>query len=152
MMKKLFFLLVISVFIFAACEEDDPVAEQLKKDIELIEAYLIDSSLVAESTASGLHYIIEEEGTGNYPNANSIVKVNYIGKLLNGNVFDEGIVNDYPLYVFIEGWQEGIQLFKEGGKGILFIPSGLGYGPASKPDIPANSVLIFDVDLINVVN
>ncbi len=151
-MKKLFFLLVISVFVFAACEEDDPAAEQLKKDIELIEEYLLDSGLVAESTASGLHYIIEEEGIGDYPTLNSIVKVNYKGYLLNGDVFDEGIVNDYPLYVFIEGWQEGIQLFKEEGKGILFIPSGLGYGSVSKPDIPANSVLIFDVDLINVVN
>lgn len=151
-MKKLFFLLVISVFIFAACEEEDPAAEQLKKDIELIEAYLIDSSLVAESTASGLHYIIEEEGTGNYPNLYSIVKVGYTGKLLNGEIFDEGIVNNSPLYGYIEGWQEGIQFFKEGGKGTLFIPSGLGYGSESKPKIPANSVLIFDVDLINVVN
>ncbi len=151
-MKKLFFLLVISVFIFAACEEDDPAAEQLKKDIELIEEYLLDSGLVAESTESGLHYIIEEEGIGNYPTLNSIVKVDYKGYLLNGDVFDEGVVNDYPLYRYIDGWQEGMQFFKEGGEGILLIPSGLGYGSASKPDIPANSVLIFDVDLINVVN
>ena len=152
MMKKIFFLLVISVFIFAACEKDDPVAEQLKKDIELIEAYLLDNELVAESTESGLHYIIEEEGTGNYPDLNSIVKVNYTGKLLNGEVFDEGTVNNNPLYGYIEGWQEGIKLFKEGGKGTLFIPSGLGYGSTSKTTIPANSVLIFEVDLINVTN
>ncbi len=152
MMKKLFFLLVISVFIFAACEEDDPVAEQLKKDIELIEAYLIDSSLVAESTASGLHYIIEEEGIGNYPTLNSIVKVDYKGYLLNGDVFDEGVVNDYPLYRYIDGWQEGMQFFKEGGEGILLIPSGLGYGSDARSGIPANSVLIFEIELINVVN
>ena len=151
-MKKLFFLLVISVFIFAACEEDDPAAEQLKKDIELIEEYLLDSGLVAESTESGLHYIIEEEGIGNYPTLNSIVKVNYKGYLLNGDVFDEGVVNDYPLYRYIDGWQEGMQFFKEGGEGILFIPSGLGYGSDARSGIPANSVLIFEIELINVVN
>lgn len=79
------------------CEEDDPAAEQLKKDIELIEAYLHDSSLIAESTASGLYYIIEEEGTGSYPNLYSVIKANYKGMLLNGDVFEEGTVRDYPL-------------------------------------------------------
>ena len=151
-MKKLFFLLVISVFIFVACEEDDSAAEQLKKDIELIEEYLLDNGLVAESTESGLHYIIEEEGTGDYPNLYSFVTVGYTGKLLNDDIFNEGTLSDYPLCDLIEGWREGMQLFREGGYGTLFIPSGLGYGSTSKPNIPANSVLIFEVDLINVTN
>ncbi|HAF29608.1 MAG TPA: peptidylprolyl isomerase [Bacteroidales bacterium] len=151
-MKKLGFLIIIAIFAFIACEDDDPAAEQLKKDIELIETYLQDSSLVAESTSSGLYYIIEEEGTGNYPNLSSVIRANYKGMLLNGEVFDEGTVKDYPLYVYIKGWQEGMQLFRAGGKGTLFIPSGLGYGSTARSGIPPNSVLIFEVELINVAN
>lgn len=149
-MKKIFFLLVISVFVIYSCKKEDPVAEQLKEDIELIEAYLLDNGLVAESTESGLHYIIKKQGTGNYPKLSSIVEVGYTGKLLNGNVFDKGIVNNSPLYRYIKGWHEGIPLFKEGGKGTLFIPSELGYGSANKNKIPANSVLVFDIELISV--
>ena len=153
MMKKLFFLLVILVIVFSACDEDDlSYDEQLAVDIEKIENYLLENNLSAESTESGLHYIIEEEGTGDYPDLNSYVKVDYIGELLNGVVFDEGTINFYPLYSLIEGWREGLQLFREGGSGILFVPSGLGYGSTSNPNIPANSVLIFEVDLVGVAD
>lgn len=151
-MKKIGFLVGIAVFVFAACEKDDTAAEQLKKDIELIETYLQDSSLVAQSTESGLYYIIEEEGTGSYPNLNSVVRVNYKGSLLNGDVFEEGTVKNYPLYVYIKGWQEGIPLLRSGGKGVLFVPSALGYGAEAKPGIPANSVLIFEIELLYVGN
>ena len=153
MMKKLFFLLVIPVIVFSACDEDDlSYDEQLAVDIEKIENYLLENNLSAESTESGLHYIIEEEGTGNYPSLNSYVKVNYTGKLLSGEVFDEGTIDYYPLYSLIEGWREGMQLFREGGYGTLFIPSGLGYGSTSNTNIPANSVLIFEVELNSVVD
>lgn len=151
-MKKIFFLAIVAVFAFMACEDDDTASEQLKEDIKLIETYLQDSSLIAESTASGLYYIIEEEGTGNSPNLSSVIIANYKGKLLNGDVIDEGTVKDYPLYEYIKGWQEGLQFFKEGGTGTLFIPSGLGYGSVALPKIPANSVLIFEVELIEVIN
>ena len=151
-MKNVLLLLIMSVFVLVACEKDDTVGDQLKKDIELIEGYLADSSLTAQSTESGLYYIIEEQGTGNNPTLSSIVKVAYTGKLLNGNVFDSGTVNNSPLFNYIDGWQEGIQFFKEGGKGTLFIPSKLGYGSSAQGDIPANSVLIFEIELINVAN
>jgi FKBP-type peptidyl-prolyl cis-trans isomerase FkpA len=154
-MKKLLFPLLILSLVFASCsDDDDKVAEQLEKDIELIEQYLVDSNLTAQSTASGLYYIMEEEGTGNKPDVFSYVTVSYTGKLLDGSIFDEGEVSDYPLYVYVEGWQEGVQLFKEGGKGTLFIPSKLGYGSAarisSNDTIPSNSVLIFDFSLDKV--
>ncbi len=154
-MKKAIFFLVFSLIIIAACDDDDDslsYEEQLAVDIEKIENYLLENNLSAESTESGLHYIIEVEGTGNYPDSSSYVRVNYIGKLLNGDVFEEGTINDYPLSTFIQGWQEGLQLFRQGGQGVLFIPSGLGYGSGSNGSIPANSVLIFDIELTNVVN
>ena len=153
-MKKILLIGLVLGFIFSSCDDDDDdsVAEQLKKDIELIETYLTDSNLIAKSTDSGLYYIIEEEGTGDRPDIFSNVTISYTGKLLNGDVFDEGEVSGSPLYKYIEGWQEGIQLFKEGGKGKLFIPSKLGYGAYTSPtgSVPANSVLIFDIELTYV--
>lgn len=150
-MKKLLLIGLILGFIFSSCDDDDdPVAEQLEKDIELIENYLADSNLTAKPTGSGLYYIIEEGGTGDIPDVFSKVTISYTGKLLNGEVFEEGEVDGSPLYTYIEGWQEGIQLFKDGGKGTLFIPSKLGYGAYPSGSIPANSVLIFDINLTDV--
>lgn len=153
MMKNILFLVVISVFIFGSCDKDEDVVltyeEQLAVDIKKIENYLSENELVADSTESGIFYIIEEEGTGSYPALDSIVEVNYVGMYLNEQVFDSGTV-DYRLDGFILGWQEGIPLFKEGGSGKLFIPSGLGYGAYDYYSIPGNSILIFEIELINV--
>lgn len=151
-MKKLFVLAGIA-FLFFACSEDMVTyQDQLEKDIKKIEKYLSDSGLVAQSTKSGLHYIIEQEGNGNFPPSNSYVKVKYTGKFLNGEIFDknsnpEGVTFNLNGGV-IAGWTEGIPFFSVGGKGKLFIPSGLGYGSSAFFDIPANSVLIFDIELV----
>lgn len=164
-MKKLLFpLIILAIFIASCNDDDDKVAEQLKIDIELIEKYITDSSLTAQSTESGLHYIMEEEGTGDRPDIFAYVTVSYKGYLLDGTVFDEGEVDGNPLHMYVEGWQEGIQLFKQEGKGKLFIPSKLGYGTKEKTKyeyddegnisdtltIPANSVLVFDFSLDSV--
>jgi len=141
------------MILFYSCEEEEVYneEEQLKKDIALIEEYLHENELTAQSTASGLYYIIEEHGTGLKPDIYSEVTVDYTGKLLDGNVFDSGPIT-LPLYQFIEGWKEGILLFNEGGKGQLFIPSTLAYGNKDQETIPENSVLIFDIHLQAVWN
>ena len=108
-----------------------------------------------KTTASGLQYIMTKEGTGKSPAADSVVKVHYTGKLVDGTVFDSSVERgeavEFPLNQVIPGWTEGLQLLKEGGKATLFIPSQLGYGQQGIPGtIPANSTLIFDVELIAV--
>lgn len=108
-----------------------------------------------KTTASGLQYVITKEGTGKSPKADSIVKVHYTGKLVDGKVFDSSVERgepiEFPLNQVIPGWTEGLQLMKEGGKATLYIPSQLGYGEQGVPGtIPANSTLIFDVELIQV--
>ncbi len=132
---------------------DETVAEpkQLCLDIFKIENYLADNSLDADTTSSGLRYIIEEEGTGDFPALSDVVKVLYKGYFLNGDVFDQtqGTAATFPLGNVITGWQEGLQLFKKGGKGTLYIPSKLGYGNTPPAGIPTNSVLIFDVELVD---
>jgi len=153
-MKKIAFILLGFIILFTSCKKDDPVTidkEQLAEDIQLIENYLAENDLVAEKTESGLFYIIDNPETGENPDLESIVTVEYFGKLLNGDSFDNNKTS-FSLSGVIKGWQEGIPLFKVGGQGKLFIPSGLAYGDQVKPNIPANSVLIFEIRLISISN
>ncbi len=105
-------------------------------------------------TASGLQYKVIEEGTGAKPTVDNTVVVHYEGQLINGQIFDSsrqrGQPAEFGLGQVIRGWTEGLRLMKEGGKTRLFIPSELGYGPGGTGNIPANAVLIFDVELIEI--
>ena len=108
-----------------------------------------------KTTASGLQYKITREGTGKSPKATDKVTVHYEGKLIDGTIFDSSIQRGepatFPLNGVIRGWTEGFQLFKEGTKATLYIPSDLGYGASgSPPKIGPNATLIFDVELIKV--
>lgn len=108
-----------------------------------------------KETASGLQYIVEKEGEGKQPTAQSEVTVHYTGRLLDGTVFDSSVNRGepatFPLNQVIPGWTEGVQLMKEGAKYRFFIPSDLAYGPSGIPNvIPPHSTLIFDVELIKV--
>ena len=108
------------------------------------------------TTASGLQYVIEKEGEGKSPTAEDKVTVHYTGRLLNGKVFDSSVARGepatFPLNRVIPGWTEGLQLMKEGGKFIFFIPSDLAYGAhGAGADIPPHSTLIFEVELIKVL-
>ena len=107
------------------------------------------------TTASGLQYVVEKEGTGKQPKATDNVTVHYTGRLLNGKVFDSSVSRGepatFPLNRVIPGWTEGLQLMKEGVKNVFFIPSDLAYGAhGAGADIPPHSTLIFEVELIKV--
>lgn len=108
-----------------------------------------------KTTASGLQYIVEKEGTGPSPKKEDVVKVHYKGTLTNGEQFDSSIERgqpaEFPVGGVIPGWTEALQLMKVGGKAKLFIPPELAYGPSGRPGIPPNSVLLFDVELIEIV-
>lgn len=109
-----------------------------------------------QTTKSGLQYQILKQGTGKSPKANSVVKVNYEGRLIDGTVFDSSIARNQPaefqVSQVIQGWTEGLQLMKEGAQYRFFIPAQLGYGQIGSGDvIEPNSILIFDVELIEVL-
>lgn len=107
-----------------------------------------------KATASGLQYQVIKEGTGAQPKATDTVKVHYTGTLLDGKKFDSSVDRgepaEFPLNGVIKGWTEGLQLMKTGAKYKFFIPSDLAYGENSPPGIPPNSVLTFDVELLEV--
>lgn len=156
MKKLLAALFTLTLFISCANSEKDtpatPPKDYTQENDKEITDYLTKNNLTATKSESGLYYIINEPGTGVQPTASSKVTVAYKGYFTNGNIFDQsnssGIT--FPLSEVIKGWTEGIPYFKEGGSGVLLIPSHLAYGSYPRPGIPAGSVLIFDVKLIKV--
>jgi FKBP-type peptidyl-prolyl cis-trans isomerase FkpA len=128
-------------------------------DEQLIIDYCKTNNLKPEKTASGLYYIIDKKGDGVKVEAGKTISVNYTGKTLNGNTFDSSVDPKFnhvqPLDfavgtgAVIKGWDEGMQLFNVGGKGLLLIPSSLGYGAQARGEnLPANSVMIFEVEVV----
>lgn len=109
-----------------------------------------------KTTASGLRYQVMKKGTGAAsPKATDTVKVHYHGTLLNGTVFDSSVQRgepiSFPLNGVIPGWTEGLQLMKVGDKFKFEIPPALAYGDNSpSPKIPANSTLVFEVELLGI--
>ena len=106
-------------------------------------------------TSSGLQYEVITETNGRKPLATDVVRVHYEGRLINGSVFDSsydrGSPAEFPLDGVIPGWTEGVQLMGVGSKYRLYIPSELGYGEYGGGAIPPNSALIFDVELLDIV-
>ncbi|WP_156309352.1 FKBP-type peptidyl-prolyl cis-trans isomerase [Sphingobacterium endophyticum] len=146
--------------------------EGLKKSEEAkIAKYVEKNKLQPKKTATGLQYVIKEEGTGANPVVGDTVVINYTGGLTNDKIFDTSLqavaqkekifhpMKQYePLRVrvghtpVIPGWTEGLQLLKKGGKATLIIPSSLGYGERQQSNlIPPYAPLVFDVEVIDII-
>ena len=109
------------------------------------------------STETGLQYEVITQGSseGENPIATDVVSVHYHGTLIDGTVFDSSVERnepaEFPLNKVIKGWTEALQLMKVGDKWKLYIPSDIAYGARSpSPNIPANSALIFEVELLEI--
>jgi len=132
------------------CQYDPCAYKAPDNEVQAVQSYLTAQGISnAVKHCSGLYYVIENPGSGAQPNACSYVSVHYKGYLTDGTVFDEG---DYQTYLsgVVLGWTNGIPLIKKGGRIHLYIPPRLGYGSEPYGPIPANSILIFDVDLLDV--
>jgi FKBP-type peptidyl-prolyl cis-trans isomerase FklB len=109
-----------------------------------------------QTTASGLQYVVEKEGTGAKPAATDRVKVHYTGTLLDGKVFDSSVQQGQPaefgVTEVIKGWTEVLQLMPVGSKWKVFIPSDIAYGDrGAGSDIGPGATLIFDIELLDIV-
>ncbi|MCC2547534.1 FKBP-type peptidyl-prolyl cis-trans isomerase [Hymenobacter sp. BT175] len=133
--------------------------QQLKKDDVILQDYIKKNNLTAQKDPSGIYYVVTQTGTGAKPKQGQTVSVNYKGTLLDGKEFDSSVKSnagkpiEFPLGVgqVIPGWDKGIALLNKGSKATLLIPSSLAYGQrGAGADIPADAVLRFDVELVDV--
>jgi len=151
---KYFLLPLISLLAFSCSDnkKNNEIVDFTAQNEQEILTYIADNNLTAQKSVTGLYYVIDNPGTGAQPNANSDVTVSYKGSFIDGKAFDQSDANgiSFNLQGVISGWTEGITYFKEGGNGILLVPSGLGYGSRDNRGIPGGSVLIFEVTLIAV--
>jgi FKBP-type peptidyl-prolyl cis-trans isomerase FkpA len=138
-----------------AQERAGRAAQQQKADSD---AYLQKAAAEpgAVKTPSGLVYKEVQAGTGPSPTATDTVRVNYRGTLVNGTEFDSSYKRnepaEFPLNGVIPCWTEGLQKMKVGGKAILSCPSNLAYGDQGRPSIPGGAALIFQIELLDIVN
>lgn len=141
--------IILGMLVFTGCGKDDP-EKIAANDREKLLKYIAENDLDAIEHSSGLFYVVENPGSGATPNLYSIVRMNYEGQLLNGTIFDKNFNADFQLSGTIRGWQIGVPQFKSGGKGMLLIPSALGYGDYAYGSIPRSSCLIFDIEIVDV--
>jgi FKBP-type peptidyl-prolyl cis-trans isomerase FkpA len=125
-----------------------------------IQSFAAANAITATAHTSGLYYEVIDQGTGVTPTLNSKIVITYTGTLLNGTIFDQkttpnneatGPNSPWPLSDLIEGWRIGIPLIKAGGRIKLIVPSAMAYGCTGYGSIPGNTVLYFDITLVNVV-
>lgn len=131
------------------------IVDRVKKDGEDFVANFLDCNEEAVKTKSGMVYYEMTAGTGKQPSIDETVEVHYHGTLTDGTVFDSSVERgqtiSFPLKGVIKGWQEGLQLMKEGGKATLVVPSDLAYGDEGSGDvIPPGATLKFEVELFKV--
>ncbi|MCL4158238.1 UNVERIFIED_CONTAM: hypothetical protein GTU68_011853 [Idotea baltica] len=144
--------------------------EQRAADKKIIQKYLADNNLEAQESADGIFQVVQEEGKGPKAENGQRATVNYTLRFIDGTLIDtsyeevarEGGAFDqrrvpYRPYTFtvgndqvIQGWHKGIPLVNKGGKSTLLVPSELAYGPGGRPGVPPNTVLVFDVEVVDI--
>ncbi len=137
-------------------EQEKQVKAMSERNLEAGEAFLVENAKKEGVivTDSGLQYKVISEGTGPQPIASDTVEVHYEGRLISGDIFDSSIARgepvSFPLNGVIPGWSEGVQLMRVGSKFQFSIPAQLAYGSSGTGPIPPNSVLIFEVELLQI--
>jgi len=135
-------------------ERKQKAAENLVKQNEFLEKNKSEVGVVV--TENGLQYIVLKEGEGKAAKDGDTISVHYTGTFLDGNKFDSSLDRNQPLSIalgegqLIKGWVEMLRLMKKGEKVKTWIPSGLGYGEYGNNVIPGNSMLIFEMELIDI--
>lgn len=131
-----------------SCGKDD-TSERIDIDDQAIRDYLSENNITATQDESGMYYIITKEGNGGSPNLMHTIVVDYKGYLMDGTVFDESTnAIELSMNSLIVGFQIAASKLKPGGSGTFYIPSQMGYGDKQVGEIPPNSILIFEIDLV----
>lgn len=155
-LKYLLFACLMTVVAFSSCKSDSGMTteEQLAADEIRIKEFIEKNNIPALRHQSGVYYQILTPGSGDLVYAaNTKITAKYALRLLNGNSIPQSTEPiDFTLGGVIGGWQIGIPLIQKGGKVRLIIPSPYAYGTQAQNGIPSNSVLDFDIELVNAQN
>ncbi len=158
MVKKLFAFVSLTILLVScvkstvdSCQYKDSVLVAPASEIAILQTYITAAHPAAIQHSSGLFYEILLPGAGTaVPGVCNTVTVKYSGYLTNGTKFDENLGGiSFKLGQLIIGWQKGIPLVKKGGSINLYIPPSLGYGSSAVGSIPANSILVFNIQLLD---
>ncbi|MEJ7680885.1 MAG: FKBP-type peptidyl-prolyl cis-trans isomerase [Segetibacter sp.] len=157
-MKYLLLIACSLIMSCTGCSKHEMGCTSVKPEAEepQILAYAAKDSIDVTKHSSGIYYQIINSGSGAVPPKGATITVGYVGKFLDDRVFDQNASYTKRLDELIEGWQIGIPLIKKGGRIKLIIPSVYAYGCNPTKNeygnviIPGNSVLFFDINLIDV--
>jgi FKBP-type peptidyl-prolyl cis-trans isomerase FkpA len=163
-MGKIVVCVLIGSFFFSACLKKDngcsysnPTAVAPAAEQQELKAYLDSMGIKATLSTKGFYYSVSQGGSGMNPGQCSQITVGYKGWLTNGNSFDQqASIVFTSLGSLIDGWRDGIPLIRQGGDIKLYIPPSLGYGSKGITDnsgnivVPPNSIIIFDISLLDV--
>jgi FKBP-type peptidyl-prolyl cis-trans isomerase FkpA len=155
MKATLIFILAIYLCAMQACTTSTNCSTVTTKataaEVATLENYLSNNSITATKDDRGFYYKIIAPGSGTKPTICNSISIAYTGSLIDGTQFDASTAATFQLAKLIVGWQEGIPLIAKGGQIKLYLPPSLGYGDKASGAIPANSILIFDVELKEVL-
>jgi FKBP-type peptidyl-prolyl cis-trans isomerase FkpA len=172
MIKNIFSKTAAALFSFVILVSCSDSSDDLNKEKEmrLIRQYLESKNINAEPKASGLYFISTQEGSGAKAKLDNWVVISYTARLINDRIFDttdEGIARSNNIFstsllygtrrlnvatLAIKGVQEGLVMMREGGRATLIIPSHLGFGSSGTAAIPGYSTLVYDIELIRVID
>ena len=144
---------IIFTFLFSGCIKNTACQPKtVVSEDAAMQSFATANNITATRHTTGMYYQIVNPGSGATPNINSILNVRYTGPLTDGTVFDSQTVNpvSFQINQVILGWQVGLPLIQKGGVIRLIIPSSMGYGCQANGPIPANSILYFEVELVDV--
>ncbi len=160
----LFRLLILALLVgggqlTTACNTKDATPDYAAADAATLQKYVADNGITnAQKQTSGLYFVpVTTNASATVPTAGKVVSILYTGKLLDGTVFDATSQRDNTPLSFtygtdrvLAGIEEGLSLMHLGDKAILLIPSGLAYGSNSSTNVPANSVIRFEIELVGI--
>jgi len=149
-LQKVVVLSLIAISIFSCGNTESNTLTVLENPPLTIEQYMTDNDIQnAIKTKEGMYIQIEKKGSDEKPTVNNDITIHYKGYLLDHTIFDQtdGDARTFPLSALITGWKIGIPYIGKGGKCKLIIPPHIGYGSRDMGEIPANSILVFDIEL-----
>jgi FKBP-type peptidyl-prolyl cis-trans isomerase FkpA len=151
-MKKIILFAFMALLLTSACKKkktcDENTVQAPETEITSLRNYLSANSITTKEDPRGFFYIITDSVFGSKPTTCDNIRIAYKGTLLNGSVFDQSNSATFTLSNLIAGWQQALPLIGIGGSIKLYLPPTLGYGDKASGSIPANSNLVFEIDLL----